>query len=177
MRILVLALVLLGTAQESAPRVLPEGKLPADARLGPLKDYDGTFPFDVPATKEAWQARADAVRRQVQVATGLWPMPERTPLNARLFGKVDRPDFTVEKVAFESFPGHFVTGLLFRPKGKSGRLPAVLSPHGHEGRLWDYGKNVRKMIADGAERFEGSGRFPQLARCQIVEQHLAVLAR
>lgn len=165
MRILVLALVLLGTAQDSAPRVLPEGKVPADARLGPLKDYDGTFPFDVPATKEAWQTRADAVRRQVQVATGLWPMPERTPLNARLFGKVDRPDFTVEKVAFESFPGHFVTGLLFRPKGKPGRLPAVLSPHGHEGRLWDYGKNVRKMIVDGAERFEGSGRFPQLARC------------
>jgi hypothetical protein len=165
MRILVLALVLLGTAQDSAPRVLPEGKLPADARLGTLKDYDGYFPFEVPATKTAWEARAAAVRRQVQVATGLWPFPERTPLNANIFGKVDRPDFTVEKVAFESFPGHFVTGLLFRPKGKLGRLPAVLSPHGHEGRLWDYGKNVRKMIVDGAERFEGSGRFPQLARC------------
>jgi len=165
MRTLALVLLLLGTAQDSSSRVLPEGKPPADARLGPLKDYDGYFPFEVPATRAAWEARAEAVRRQAQVATGLWPFPERTPLNARLFGKVDRPDFTVEKVAFESYPGHFVTGLLFRPKGKSGRLPAVLSPHGHEGRLWDYGKNVRKMIVDGAERFEGSGRFPQLARC------------
>jgi hypothetical protein len=165
MRTLALAVVLLASPQENPDRVLSAGKVPADARLAPLKDYDGTFPFEVPATKQAWEIRAEAVRRQLQVATGLWPMPERTPLNARIFGRVERPDFTVEKVAFESFPGHYVTGLLFRPKGKSGRLPAVLSPHGHEGRLWDYGKNLRKMIVDGAERFEGSGRFPQLARC------------
>jgi dienelactone hydrolase len=151
--------------QEDPSRVLPPGKLPADARLGPPKDLNGYFPFEVPATREEWEKRAAELRRRVQVATGLWPMPERTPLNARLWGRVDRPDFTVEKVAFESVPGHFVTGLLFRPKGKTGRLPAVLSPHGHEGRLWDYGKNIRRMIADGAERFEGSGRFPQLARC------------
>ena len=158
--------VLLAAAQDAPPRVLPEGKLPADARLGALKDYDGYFPFEVPATREVWVKRSEEVRRQVQVATGLWPFPERTPLNARIWGRAERPDFSVEKVAFESFPGHFVTGLLFRPKGKTGKLPAVLSPHGHEGRLWDYGdKGVRRMIAGGEERFEKSGRFPQLARC------------
>jgi dienelactone hydrolase len=160
-----LALALLALAQEPSPRVLPEGKAPADARLQPLKDLNGYFPFDVPATREAWEKRAEELRRRVAVATGLWPLPERTPLNARIWGRAERPDFTVEKVAFESVPGHFVTGLLFRPRGKAGRFPAVLSPHGHEGRLWDYGKNVRRMIAEGAERFEGSGRMPQLARC------------
>lgn len=165
MRLLAITVVLMGSLQDPSHRVLPEGKAPADARLGPLKDYDGYFPFDVPATKAAWETRSEAVRLQMRVATGLWPTPDRTPLHAQIFGKVDRPDFTVEKVAFESFPGHFVTGLLFRPKGKAGRLPGVLSPHGHEGRLWDYGRNVRRMIVDGAERFEGSGRFPQLARC------------
>jgi len=142
MRSLMLVLVLIGSAQDSS-RVLPEGKVPADARLGPLKDYDGYFPFDVPATKQDWETRANELRLQVRVATGLWPMPDRPKIQAQIFGRVDRPDFTVDKVAFESFPGHFVTGLLFRPKGKSGLLPAVLSPHGHEGRLWDYGKNVR----------------------------------
>ncbi len=165
MRAFILALLLMAP-QDAPPRVLSEGKVPADARLGPLKDYDGTFPFEVPATREAWTKRSEEVRRQAQIATGLWPMPERTPLNARIWGRAERPDFSVEKVAFESVPGHFVTGLLFRPKGKTGRLPAVLSPHGHEGRLWDYGdKGVRRMIAEGAERFEKSGRFPQLARC------------
>jgi dienelactone hydrolase len=165
MRTLALTALLL-VAQDAPPRVLPQGKLPSDARLAPLKDLDGYFPFDVPAAREAWEKRAEELRRQVQVATGLWPMPERTPLKAQVFGRVDRPDFTVEKVAFESFPGQFVTGLLFRPKGKTGRLPGILSPHGHEGRLWDYSDaGVRKMIANGQERFEKSGRYPQLARC------------
>jgi len=166
MKPLALALLLVLVPQDPPPRVVADGRLPADARLAPPKDLDGSFPFEVPSTKAAWEQRAEAVRRQIQVATGLWPMPERTPLNARIFGRAERPDFTVDKVAFESFPGHFVTGLLFRPKGKSGRLPAVLSPHGHEGRLWDYGeKGVRQMIVNGQERFERSGRFPQLARC------------
>ena len=167
-----LAVLAIPASQDS--RVLPEGKAPADARLRPPKDLDGYFPFEVPATREAWEKRAAELRMQVRVATGLWPEPERTPLNARIWGRTERPDFTVDKVAFESYPGLFVTGLLFRPKGKGGKpfdpaqgkLPAVLSPHGHEGRLWDYGeKGVRKMISEGAERFEQSGRFPQLARC------------
>lgn len=151
--------------QEAAPRVLEEGRLPNDARLGPLKDFNGDFPFEVPATQAAWEARAAALRRRVQVAAGLWPWPERTPLHARVFGRTERSDFTVEKVVFESFPGHYVTGLLFRPRGKRGPFPAVLSPHGHEGRLWDYGERIRNMIVEGAERFERSGRMPQLARC------------
>ncbi len=165
MRTLALGLLLL-VPQDAPPRVLPAGSLPADARLAPLKDLDGSFPFEVPSTREAWERRAEDLRRQVQVATGLWPMPDRTPLHAQVWGRVERPDFTVEKVAFESFPGQFVTGLLFRPKGRAGRLPGVLSPHGHEGRLWDYTeRGVRRMIVEGQERFEKSGRFPQLARC------------
>ncbi len=161
-----LAAALCAAVQAEELRVLPAGRTPADARLAPPKDLDGYFPFEVPATVEAWQKRAADVRRRLRVATGLWPEPERTPLNARVLGRAERPDFSVERIAFESVPGHFVTGLLYRPKGRSGKLPAVLSPHGHEGRLWDYGAaGVRRMIAEGMERFEGSGRFPQLARC------------
>jgi dienelactone hydrolase len=164
-----IALLLLLPRLAQAPqesRVLPDGKVPADERLQPAKDLNAYFPLEVPATREAWAKRAEELRRQVQVSMGLFPEPERTPLNARIWGRAERPDFTVDKVAFESVPGHFVTGLLFRPKGKAGKVPAVLSPHGHEGRLWDYGeKGVRKMITEGAERFEKSGRFPQLARC------------
>jgi dienelactone hydrolase len=146
--------------------VLPEGRVPNDPRLGPLKDLNGYFPFHPPATREAWQARAEELRRRILVATGLWPMPEKTPLDAEVYGRVEREEFTVDKVYFDSYPGHYVTGLLYRPKGKTGRLPAVLCPHGHGGRLQDYGeKNIRQLIVQGAERFEGSGRYPKLARC------------
>ncbi|MBL6705259.1 MAG: acetylxylan esterase [Planctomycetaceae bacterium] len=154
------------TAQDT--NVFEAGQLPNDSRLQPRKDLNGYFPFEVPQGKAAWEARANELRRQTLIATGLWPMPEKTPLNAVVHGKFGRPGFTVEKVYFESVPNHFVTGLLFRPDDgmENVKRPAVLCPHGHGGRLQDYGeKKIRQLIADGAERFESSGRFPKLARC------------
>ncbi|HEX4144454.1 MAG TPA: acetylxylan esterase [Pirellulales bacterium] len=165
---LALASGLAGTLRAAAPRVLPNGCLPEDRRLEDLKDYDGYFPFEPSPTPEAWAQRAEQVRRQILVATGLWPMPAPTPAQAVVHGLVDRGDYTVEKVYFQSFPGHYVTGNLYRPKGKSGRLPGVLCPHGHwaQGRFTDCGlEEVRKRIVRGEERFEAGGRSPLQARC------------
>ena len=166
-RLLLLAVLATVTCSQAAgPRVFPEGKLPADRRLGELTHLNGFFPFSVPKTPSAWEDRASQLRLQVQVATGLWPFPERTPLNAVVHGRVQRDGFSIEKVYFESVPNHFVTGLLFRPLEKAGKRPAVLCPHGHGGRLQDHGAaGIRQFIAQGHERFEGSGRFPKLARC------------
>ena len=133
-----------------------------------LKDLNGFFPFEVPDTLEEWEKRKELLQRRVLVANGLYPMPEKTPLNAVIHGKVKRPGFTVEKVYFESIPGFHVTGLLFRPaNAKPGqKFPAVLSPHGHGGRLQDLGEaGVKKQIATGSEKFADSGRFPKVARC------------
>ena len=88
------------------------------------------------ADAASWQARARYLREQVLVAAGLWPMPEKTPLVAQEFGRVERGDYSVEKVLFESYPGFYVTGNLYRPLGRTGPFPAVLSPHGH----WAYGR-------------------------------------
>ncbi len=159
----------LGLAGKSAlaepPRVLAPGKHPHDRRLGALKDLNGYFPFSPPSTKEAWEKRASELKRRILVSTGLWPMPERTDLKPKIYGRTEREGFTVDKVYFESLPGHFVTGLLFRPRGKSGPFPGVLSPHGHGGRLQDHGDKIRQLIVEGRERFESSGRFSKLARC------------
>lgn len=141
---------------------------PNDARLGPLKDLNGEFQFTVPASKKAWEQRSADLKRRILVATGLWPLPERTPLNPVIHSKMQRSGFTIEKVYFESMPNHYVTGLLFRPDDgqQDMKRPVVLCPHGHGGRLQDYGPEaIRQLIADGAERFEASGRFPKLARC------------
>ncbi len=148
--------------------VYENGERPNDSRLMELKDLNGYFPFQVPEGKAAWMARAEDLRQRILVATNLWPLPEKTPLNPVLHGKVSRPGFTVEKVYFESIPGHFVTGLLFRPnKPIDGKTrPAVLCPHGHGGRQQDYGeKKVKALIDSGGEKFEQSGRFPKIARC------------
>jgi len=150
------------------PCVLSPGEVPKDIRLGPLKDLDGYFPFSPPKAVDEWSQQAERVRRRMRVALGLWPMPTRTPLNAVIHGKIDREDYTVEKVYFESYPGFYVTGSLYRPKGAPGKRPGVLSPHGHwaNGRFHDSGlENVRREIVQGAERFEQGGRSPLQSRC------------
>jgi len=152
-----------------APNRTPTGprEVSSDRRLGPLKTLNGEFPFVPSPTPEAWAARAITVRRQIQVALGLWPMPDRAPLKPVIHGKVAREGYTVERVYFQSLPGHFVTGSLYRPVGRSGKLPAVLSPHGH----WPGGRfneatteEIRRALVTGAERFQTGGRVPLQAR-------------
>ncbi len=166
---MVLLLVLCGCATTFArgPRVFPAGELPDDARLGPLKTLNDHFPFVVPDNPAAWDVRSEFLRRRVAVAAGLWPMPERTPLEPVIHGKIERDGFTVEKVYFQSLPGHFVTGLLFRPSQPSDTpRPGVLNPHGHGGRLQRHSDaEIMHQIEIGGEHFERSGRMPKLARC------------
>ena len=135
-----------------------------------LKNLNGFFPFAVPDTLEEWEERAELLRRRVLVSNGLYPLPERTPLNAIVHGKFERDGCTIEKVYFESVPGFHVTGLLFRPSGENAtpgkKYPAVLSPHGHGGRLYDLGEEgIKKHLANGGEKFAESGRYPKVARC------------
>ncbi len=139
-----------------------------DVRLQPLKDLNGYFPFNPPSSLTDWQARREYVRRQILVAGGLWPMPTKTPLNPVIHGKVDCGEYTVEKVYFESVPGFFVTGNLYRPKNVSGKVPGVLFAHGHrqDARLHLASEDsVRQEIAAGGERFESGGRSSFQALC------------
>ena len=59
-------------------------------------------------------------------------MPARTPLNARTVGVLERDNYRIEKVIFESQPRFFVTGNLYLPKQGRGPYPGVLFPLGHE---------------------------------------------
>src|SRR5690348_8838385 len=89
-----------------------------DPRLSTFRTlYQGSG-FTPPSNKEEWQKRAQYLRQQVLIAAGLWPMPPKPEFKAVIHGKVDRGDYTVEKVFFQSHPGFYVTGSLYRPKGK-----------------------------------------------------------
>lgn len=161
-------LLILITLLLAAPAVLQAAALPNDVRLQPLKDLNGYFPFTPPKSKAEWEARAEYVRRQVLVSQGLWPMPTKTPLNAVIHGRTERPEYTVEKVYFESAPGFFVTGNLYRPKELKGKAPAVLFAHGHwqDARLSEETEaNLRQEIATGQERFEQGGRSRFQSMC------------
>ncbi|MFM7213795.1 MAG: alpha/beta hydrolase family protein, partial [Verrucomicrobiota bacterium] len=150
------------------PRALPSGQRPDDIRLSPPRDLNGYFPFDPPTDPALWSQRAEQVRRRILVSQGLWPMPTRTPLEPVLHGRIDLGDYTVEKVYFQSAPGFFVTGNLYRPKGRTGKVPGVLFAHGHwkDARLAiSPPEEVRREIASGAERFEEGGRSRFQSMC------------
>jgi len=159
-------------------RALALGKVPQDRRLEPLKDLNGYFPFSPAASVAEWEQRAERVRRQMLVALGLWPLPTKAPLNAVLHGRVDRDDYTVERVYFESMPGFYVTGSLYRPKGAEGKRPGVLCPHGHwaNGRFYETSvEQAQKDLETGAEEFQESARSPLQARCvQLARMGCAV---
>ncbi|MCX6376565.1 MAG: acetylxylan esterase [Armatimonadetes bacterium] len=108
-----------------------------DRRFTEIRHLDMTYAFTAPLTKQAWEERAKCLREQILTGAGLLPMPRKTPLNARIFERIEHDDYSVEKVYFESCPGFYVTGNLYRPVGRKGPFPAVLNPHGHwaTGRL------------------------------------------
>jgi len=79
---------------------------------------------------------SDLMARQQYWRERMWSYlgerPERTPLNARVVGTLDRGDFRIEKIIFESRPGFYVTANLYLPAGGKGPYPAILFPLGHE---------------------------------------------
>ena len=124
-----------------------------DARIEP-RHFRTECRMTAYGTKAAWEKRAASLRKQILVSAGLWSMPAKTPLNAQIFGKIEKEDYTIEKVYFESYPGFYVTGNLYRPRGKKGPFPGILSPHGH----WSYGR------LENSERGSVPARAVQLAR-------------
>jgi dienelactone hydrolase len=82
-------------------------------------------------TLDDWNSRKDTYRKQLAEMLGLLPEPERTPLNVQITGKLSEPEFTVEKLTFQSRPGLYVTGNLYIPKGLTKPAPAVLYVCGH----------------------------------------------
>ena len=84
-------------------------------------------------TLEDWNAQRGEYRRQLLEMLGLDPLPEKTPLAPVITGKLDHPEFTVEKLHFQSRPGLYVTGNLYVPKkiDPAKPLPAILYVCGH----------------------------------------------
>ncbi len=104
---------------------------PADPRRTSVRTNRQGADFHPPASVDAWRDRARQVREQLLVTMGLWPMPPKTPLNPRVYGKLERDGYTIERVVLDTLPGFTLGGNLYRPVGTTDKRPLVLCPHGH----------------------------------------------
>ncbi|HET9486430.1 MAG TPA: acetylxylan esterase [Chryseosolibacter sp.] len=94
-----------------------------------------------------WQQRADSIRARLRKGMELEVFPARTPLKPRYRNKKELDGYTVESVVFESLPGFFVTGNLYKPAGASKKksLAVILCPHGHFPKADDYARFRQEM--------------------------------
>ena len=85
--------------------------------------------LDAVRSREDAEAYRDEVR--AKIASSFGPFPEKTPLNARVTGGLERDAYTIENVILESRPGFPVTANYYRPRRYSGKLPGVVGTCGH----------------------------------------------
>jgi dienelactone hydrolase len=124
----------------AAAKKQPDGPLTPLNRFGRMmQEYYVTRLREVEKTaatrRAALRTKADAegyireVRGKIQQSFGAFP--EKTPLNPRVTGVVERDAYRIEKVIFESRPGFPVTGNLYVPKGGAFPRPGVVGTCGH----------------------------------------------
>src|SRR6266581_4762573 len=76
------------------------------------KEVSGRF-LDGAKTRDEWEKKLPRLRREYLDMLGLWPLPEKTPLQAKVTGTLEHEGVVIEKVHFQSRPGLYVTGNLY----------------------------------------------------------------
>lgn len=138
-------------------RALPMPRAAEDRRAATVRHTNTVFTMPHFSSKESWESMANLLRRRILLSSGLYPLPEKTSLNAKIFDRITHEDYSVEKVYFEARPGLLVTGNLYRPR-QGEKVPAVICPHGH----WENGR------LENSERGSVPGRCITLARMGAV---------
>ena len=89
----------------------------------------------VPESKKAWESRSKLIVQQIKEGMGLQKFPAKLNSKAVIHSKKEFDGYTIESVYFESLPGFYVTGSLYRPTKKYAAYAGILCPHGHDNQL------------------------------------------
>ena len=102
-----------------------------DWRLCPDRHTNVRLPQKHFTSREELLARRKEIAFSLRMAAGLYPWPEKTPLNVRTEDALEGEGFSIKKVMYESMPGFWSTGNLYLPKPLDGKHPAILYCMGH----------------------------------------------
>ena len=162
--------------RRAAPLDLVRGRVDSiepthDAPPSPCPNQQRRHRFSSAASAAAWNDRAQHLREQMLVTLGLWPMFPKTPLNPRINGKLDRGDYTIEKVVLETFPGFTLSGNLTGRPARPARCPGSLP-------AWPLGGRPREPGGAAALHSLGQARLCGLhVRHGRIQRQQAVSAR
>ncbi len=106
-------------------------------------------------SQKDWEKRAKLIKEHILKGTGLTKFPKKCPLNPIIGTKRVYDGYQVQNVAFESLPGVYVTGSLYTPTNAKGKLPGIISPHGH----WHKKGDVGRYRPDAQKRFAAMARM------------------
>ena len=84
---------------------------------------------DALKTKSDAEAYVKSVQERIRECFG--PLPEKTPLNAKITKILERDGYRIENIVFESRPNFLVTGNLYLPTEHKGPVPGVIGVCGH----------------------------------------------
>ncbi len=143
---LVLSLFCFASLAQAQVHDPPDQGEPGDEMIqNYLRHETGKIEADVlgsARTAETWGRIRPRYVQEYFDMLGLWPLPGRSPLHATVTRTLNRGDYLVEMVHYQSRPGLYVTGNLYRPTNmvSSEKLPAILYVCGHSSR----GRNGNK---------------------------------
>ncbi len=107
------------------------GFRPLDTRLRITRHTGTRYPITHFTSREEVDARREELRFNLRMAAGLYPWPEKTPLNVRYEDVGEYEGYSVKKIMFESYPGMWSTGNLYLPSPMPEKAPAILNVIGH----------------------------------------------
>ena len=107
-----------------------------DRRLWQTEYTLSALSAKIPANQEEHRAMRDSVIRRLRLSAGLEPAVEFLPLEPQVTSPRNIDGVTVSDVVIQTLPGLKLTGNFFTPEHFSGKLPAILCPHGH----WSTGR-------------------------------------
>jgi dienelactone hydrolase len=139
-------------APNTRPATAPAAFVPVDPNLTPdLANFDTLFQQiardhgprlsfleDRFRSLDDWKQVARPAFREL-----LGYQPKALPLTTELISRDDRGGYTLEVVHIHATASYHIPARVLVPKGRSGKLPAVLALHCHSGRYtWGYEKVI-----------------------------------